>query len=932
MNSNQPQWLLDASLSSQPSPASTRFFFRASLGAAALAFLIGLASWIGWIAALGELLPGLIMMKPNTTLGMMLSAGSLALLLHPGSRFRRLAGKAAAAAVLGLALATAAEYLLNKDFGIDGWGLRASLAGRAGDSSLRMSPIGTFCFTGLSLGLLFLDARSRAARAVSEIATMSALLASVLGLAGYVYGVSELYRIGRFSSMPVHSAVGFLILSLGILTARPKWGLVSLLSRDTSGSVLARRLLLAAFLLPLIFGWLEARGERAGYFGPGFGTAALVTGFMVISAGLIWWTAVSLDRTDVARRGAERALRESELRYRSLFETIDEGFCAIEVLCDGPAEACDYRILNANPAFAKHTGLEDAVGKRMSELGPNYDASWAEAYGEVVRTGEPLRGEKFSQAVDRWFDVHASRVGDGEERKVALLVRDITPRKQAEAAQRAALRETIDFKTALDQHAIVATTDPNGKITFVNEKFCQISKYPREELLGRDHRIINSGHHPKEFFRKLWTTIKSGKVWRGEIKNRAKDGSFYWVDTTIVPLLDDAGKVRQYVGIRADITERKRVEEALRESKAALEFTLESAQVGDWDLDLIKDQARRSMRHDRIFGYQEPVAEWGFKQFIEHVHAEDREKIERLFIESVEQQKDWRFECRVVWPDDSIHWISAHGSVYRTPEGQPARMLGIVLDITRRKQAEEAIRLLNLQLESRVAERTSELRAAVAALQAEIAARQRLEREMLEVAEREQRRLGQDLHDGLGQELAGIALLSQGLAAQLEDTAHSSAKLASDIADYSRGTIESARRLARGLYPVELSRSGLLPALAVLAEQTHQRFGIACEFLQAGPDPVFEKFAEIHIYRIIQECIGNAIKHGQATRVTIEFVALENDRTFSVTDNGLGFAPNPDTTGMGFQTMKYRARVIGAQIEVSAPAEGGCRVTCRFQE
>jgi PAS domain S-box-containing protein len=136
-------------------------------------------------------------------------------------------------------------------------------------------------------------------------------------------------------------------------------------------------------------------------------------------------------------------------------------------------------------------------------------------------------------------------------------------------------KDVADYRFALDESSIVAVTDQKGIIQHVNDNFCKISKYTHDELIGQDHRIINSGYHPKEFIRDIWVTIANGKIWKGELKNKAKDGTIYWVDTTIVPFLNEEGKPYKYLAIRADITQRKQAEEELKKSKEELEDRVE---------------------------------------------------------------------------------------------------------------------------------------------------------------------------------------------------------------------------------------------------------------------------------------------------------------------------------------------------------------------
>ncbi|MBM4761943.1 PAS domain-containing protein [Bacillus sp. B15-48] len=235
-------------------------------------------------------------------------------------------------------------------------------------------------------------------------------------------------------------------------------------------------------------------------------------------------------------------------------------------------------ITYANDKFieiSKYTE-EELLGQNHSILNSGYHSKqFFKEMWKTIGSGETWKGEICNKAKDgTYYWVNTTIVPflnrKGKPYQYVSIRTDITSRKLAEANLKDTLKEISDYKFAIDQSAIVAFTDEKGIIKTVNEKFVEISKYSLEEIIGKDHRILNSGYHSKEFFKDLWKTIGSGKVWKGEIRNKAKDGTFYWVDTTIVPFINENGKPYQYLAVRNDITEKKQSEEILhRQDKLA---------------------------------------------------------------------------------------------------------------------------------------------------------------------------------------------------------------------------------------------------------------------------------------------------------------------------------------------------------------------------
>jgi PAS domain S-box-containing protein len=441
----------------------------------------------------------------------------------------------------------------------------------------------------------------------------------------------------------------------------------------------------------------EQEAERLRQDGSRFLAHEVITPLYDSASQLYGFSKIIRDITQ--SKQTEAALKESEQRFKTLAESTVEGLLFYE----------GDRIIAVNPSLEKIFGYqpEELIGESIATL-------FTEEGVGLILTYCPKEGEELIEVEGVKKDGNLLTLETLIQPTLYLghsvgmaSVRDISDRKRAEAELQQTLKELSDFQLALDKSAIVVTTDAKGIIHYVNDKFVEISKYSRLELIGKSHHILNSGYHSKEFFINLWATISRGQVWRGEIKNRAKDGSYYWVDTAIVPFLDHHGKPFQYLAIRYDITQRKQTEEALRESEERFRDMADTAPVLLWIADYQGEWTFLNKWGLNFIG--DWVAGEPNLSLRDRIHPEEREQCLRCYQQAFEIGEAFTQEYRLQRYDGAYRWMLETGVPRLNSEGTLIGFIGSAIDITPLKEAEiERLELLQLEQAARTQAEASE--------------------------------------------------------------------------------------------------------------------------------------------------------------------------------------------------------------------------------
>lgn len=382
--------------------------------------------------------------------------------------------------------------------------------------------------------------------------------------------------------------------------------------------------------------------------------------------------------------------KKAEERYRQLFY---ENPMPMWIY-----DSTSFAFLEVNDTAIEHYGYsrEEFLAMTIKDIRPKEDLEKLKNAAHETR-GETIVHRGIWQHIKKdgtliQVEITAHHITNNGRSSVLVLVNDITDQKKVENELIKSFKEVSDYKFALDQSSIVAITDQKGIIQFVNDNFCTISGYSREELLGQDHRIINSGYHSKSFLKELWVTIANGNVWRGEIRNKAKSGRYYWVDTTIVPFFNEQGKPYQYVAIRTDITKKKNEEEKLRLMDMVITNTNDAIVITE--AEPIDGEGPRILfvneAFTRMTGYTADEVIGKTPRILQGPDT-DRNELRRLK-ESMRKWQPCEIEVLNYKKNGEAFWINFSIAPVANENGWYTHWVSIERDVTERRRTDEMIR------------------------------------------------------------------------------------------------------------------------------------------------------------------------------------------------------------------------------------------------
>jgi PAS domain S-box-containing protein len=533
----------------------------------------------------------------------------------------------------------------------------------------------------------------------------------------------------------------------------------------------------------------------------------------------------------------------------------------------------------------------------------------------------------------RWRlgDSRPERLADGSTLWHGFIT-DITERKQVQDALKASEQQLSAIYSNVSGIIFCLTVGKRERYRFttVNEAFLQATGFARDQVVGKFVEDVIPKPSRALVLRKYREAVRTRNVVRWEEVSNYPTGEKHG-DVSISPIMDGTGKVTHLIGMVHDITARKQAEAALRDSEERSKAFLENSATIAWMKDADGRHVYLSRNYEKRFGVRSRdwIGKTDFQLWPRTVARQFREN-DRAVLDT------WRAievtEAALTADGKKSWWLN-----FKFPfqDSSGRRFVGgLGVDITARKQAEDALRQLNADLEKRVSDRTASLLSStesllktVTALHAAREDRRRLEKEIIEISESERGRIGRDLHDDLGQQLAGINWLNSTLERQLRARSAPEADSAARIADLLNGALQLTRSLARGLHPVPAEPGGLMSALGELAVRSSELFRVRCRFTSPRRVHVHQPVIATHLYRIAQEAVTNAVKHGKAKRIQITLSSSSKRILLSVSDDGKGLKkPGDRNEGLGMRIMKYRAETLRGSLEFQGKPGGGTRL------